>query len=381
VAPTASGSGFAGHHPPLRRLHNRVPEYPTRIPVHRTGYCCLALDVRFSDVTPVTEGRTAARPVMPHQTDLCFQGCEEKVTLAAKTENRSAVRAESPAASGSSPLISFKDVHQLFRLQGTRAERGSAAKASEIVALQGVNAEISAGQFVALVGASGCGKTTMLNMLAGLVQPTQGEVTLMGKAPELSNMDIGYMFARDALLPWRSARKNVELPLETRGWAPAKRRERAREMLDLVGLAGRESQYRLQLSQGMRQRAALARTLASDPSILLMDEPFAALDARTKLTLQAEFLRIWEQHQGGEHRKTVVFVTHDLQEAVLLADRVIVMLPNPGRIAEDRAVDLPRPRAEHLGEIQFSDEFKRIHHDLFERLEGAIGDRAPRGAN
>ncbi|WP_222623295.1 ABC transporter ATP-binding protein [Streptomyces armeniacus] len=269
----------------------------------------------------------------------------------------------------------------MFQLRGKRAERGSAAGAREVVALQGVSAEISAGQFVALVGASGCGKTTMLNMLAGLVQPTSGEVTLLGRAPELPNMDIGYMFARDALLPWRSARKNVELPLETRGWAPAKRRERAREMLDLVGLSGRESQYRLQLSQGMRQRAALARTLAPDPSILLMDEPFAALDARTKLTLQAEFLRIWEQHQGSDTRKTVIFVTHDLQEAVLLADRVIVMLPNPGRIADDGVVDLPRPRAEDLGEIQFSDEFKRIHHDLFERLEGAIGDRPPRGAS
>jgi NitT/TauT family transport system ATP-binding protein len=143
-------------------------------------------------------------------------------------------------------------------------------------------------------------------------------------------------------------------------------------MLDMVGLKGRERQFRLQLSQGMRQRVALARTLAADPSLLLMDEPFAALDARTKLAMQMEFLGIWERHQGGEKNKTVVFVTHDLQEAVLLADRVIVMLPNPGRIAEDRIIDLPRPRAERLGEILYTDAFKAIAHDLFECLEGAI---------
>lgn len=298
--------------------------------------------------------------------------------MAARTESRSAMRAEPSAASGTPPLISFTDVHRVFRLQGTRNENGSTGRSGELVALQGITMEIHAGQFVALVGASGCGKTTILNMLAGLVRPTSGEVILDGKAPELPNMDIGYMFARDALLPWRTARKNVELPLEVRGWGRRQRRERAREMLELVGLKGRESQYRLQLSQGMRQRVALARTLAPDPSILLMDEPFAALDARTKLTLQGEFLRIWEEHQGSERRKTVIFVTHDLNEAVLLADRVIVMLPHPGRIAEDRVIDLPRPRAGALGEIQFTDRFQRITHSLFERLEGAISDRSPR---
>ncbi|MGI5508447.1 ABC transporter ATP-binding protein [Streptomyces sp. CA-106131] len=281
-------------------------------------------------------------------------------------------------ASAAAPLISFTDVRQVFRLQGGGTGDPASATSRELVALEGVDLDIEAGQFVALVGASGCGKTTMLNMLAGLVAPSEGQVSLGGAPPPLPNMDIGYMFARDALLPWRTARKNVELPLETRGWDRARRAERAREVLDLVGLAGRESQFRLQLSQGMRQRVALARTLAPNPSILLMDEPFAALDARTKLTLQTEFLRIWEQHQDSERRKTVVFVTHDLQEAVLLADRVVVMLPAPGRIAEDRVVDLPRPRAEHLGDIQFTDQFKRTTHDLFERLEGAIGDRVAR---
>lgn len=270
------------------------------------------------------------------------------------------------------PYISINDVRQVFRLRTDRKAEGETSSSRELVALQDINLEIPEGQFVALVGASGCGKTTLLNMMAGLIAPSSGEITVADKHPALPNPDIGYMFARDALLPWRTALRNVELPLETRGHSRAERAARAREMLAMVGLQGRERQFRLQLSQGMRQRVALARTLAADPSLLLMDEPFAALDARTKLTMQMEFLRIWELHQGSDKRKTVVFVTHDLQEAVLLADRVIIMLPHPGRIAEDRVIDLPRPRADRLGEMLFTDEFKAIAQDLFESLEGAI---------
>jgi NitT/TauT family transport system ATP-binding protein len=270
------------------------------------------------------------------------------------------------------PYISINDVSQVFRLRTDRNAEGGTGSSRELVALQDIHLDIPAGQFVALVGASGCGKTTLLNMMAGLIQPTGGSIEVGGRRPSLPNPEIGYMFARDALLPWRTAQRNVELPLETRGIRRSQRAARAKEMLDLVGLKGRERQFRLQLSQGMRQRVALARTLAADPSLLLMDEPFAALDARTKLTMQMEFLSIWERHQGGDTTKTVVFVTHDLQEAVLLADRVIVMLPNPGRIAEDRIIDLPRPRAERLGEILYTDAFKAIAHDLFECLEGAI---------
>ena len=285
--------------------------------------------------------------------------------------NSSGSSDEGRPAAGERAFIAFRDVSQEFTVAGERGSLGRRAT-HQLTALADINLEIPAGQFVALVGASGCGKTTLLNMLAGLRQPTSGDVLIDGRPATLPNLDVGYMFARDALLPWRSARKNVELPLETRGWSAHRRRERSREMLELVGLSGRENQYRLQLSQGMRQRVALARTLAADPSILLMDEPFAALDARTKLTLQAEFLRIWEQHQGSQQRKTVIFVTHDLQEAVLLADRVVVMLPNPGRIAEDRVVDLPRPRSEDLGDVMFTDDFKKTAQDVFERLEGAI---------
>lgn len=269
------------------------------------------------------------------------------------------------------PYLAVRRVSQVFTMPRSRGEQTS-AEDRKVVALDNVDLDVPAGQFVALVGASGCGKTTLLNMVAGLVQPTSGSIALDGTRPKLANLDIGYMFARDALLPWRSARRNVELPLEVRGWSRDRRKARAEEMLDLVGLKAKASQYRLQLSQGMRQRVALARTLAAHPSTLLMDEPFAALDARTKLTLQAEFLRIWEAQRDEGEKLTVLFVTHDLNEAVLLADRVVVMLPHPGRIAADLLIDLPRPRAEHLGEVMYTEQFRQTTQTLFDRLEGAI---------
>jgi NitT/TauT family transport system ATP-binding protein len=269
------------------------------------------------------------------------------------------------AAENQSPDPSY------LRFEGVRHTFGG-GKGPSTLALAGVDMKIEQGQFVALVGASGCGKTTLLNMLAGLLAPTEGTVSIGGERPRLGNPHVGYMFARDALLPWRRAHSNVELPLETRGWDRARRRDRAKEMLALVGLEGRERQFRSQLSQGMRQRVALARTLAPSPDVLLMDEPFAALDARTKLSMQTEFLSIWERSNAEGQHKTVIFVTHDLNEAVLLADRVVIMLPHPGRVARDKVIDLPRPRAGDLNHIIYSDEFRTIAGELFEELEGAI---------
>jgi NitT/TauT family transport system ATP-binding protein len=246
--------------------------------------------------------------------------------------------------------------------------------ATQTVALSDAQLTVEPGEFVALVGPSGCGKTTLLNMVAGLVSPTRGQVLVGGRRAACPDDEIGYMFARDALLPWRTARRNVEFGLERRRMPSAARKQRARAMLSLVGLSDFESHFPLQLSQGMRQRVSIARTLAPDPQILLMDEPFAALDARTKLTLQSEFLRIWEESatSEGERRKTVVFVTHDLQEALLLADRVVLMVPRPGRIEGTLTVDLPRPRSTNLSEVLFSPAFRALHEELFTRLEGAI---------
>lgn len=268
--------------------------------------------------------------------------------------------------------IVYRDVQMTF------SGSGKAAAASDVTALEEINLAVPRGEFIAIVGASGCGKTTLLNMVAGLTTPTSGSVSVFGSAPSCSSRDVGYMFARDALLPWRTAARNVELPLEARGWSKRARSERSSVLLGTVGLAGRERQYPLQLSQGMRQRVALARTLAPEPDVLLMDEPFAALDARTKLTLQTEFLRLWEDMRETENSKTVIFVTHDLHEAVLLADRVIVMLPGPGRIAEDLPIGLPRPRSHMAAEVVFAEEFQKLSRALFEALEGAIAEPSPR---
>jgi NitT/TauT family transport system ATP-binding protein len=257
------------------------------------------------------------------------------------------------------PVLSARDV--TLRLPG---ERGR----DPVLALDDVTLEVPAGQFVCLVGASGCGKTSLLNLFAGHLAATEGDVRVAGRPPVVGDPTVGYMFAKDNLMPWRTAARNVELALERGSQSRRERRERARELLALVGLGGFEDAYPRELSHGMRQRCALARTLAPDPEVLLMDEPLAALDARTKLRMQAELLRILDQ-AGGAKRKTVVFVTHDLQEALLLGDRVVVMLPRPGRIAQDRLSGLPRDRAGQLGETMFTDRFRALHEELFHLLE------------
>jgi NitT/TauT family transport system ATP-binding protein len=199
-------------------------------------------------------------------------------------------------------------------------------------------------------------------MAAGLIQPVAGTVAVAGERVTKPSRRTGYMFARDGLLPWRSARSNIEVGLELRGVAPDVRARRGDDLLDMIGLRGFAHAYPWQLSQGMRQRVALARTLAIDPDTLLMDEPFAALDAQTKLMLQAEFLRIWERD-----RKTVLFVTHDLAEAVALADRVIVLTRRPGRIQADIAIDLPRPRDPER--IRFDRKYLKLSEEVWQALK------------
>ena len=199
---------------------------------------------------------------------------------------------------------------------------------------------IPAGEFVAVIGPSGCGKTTMLAMLGGLVHPRAGEVTLDGTAIAGPPRETAYMLARDALLPWRTAVQNVELGLEVRGIPRSERRAISLSWLKRVGLGSFADYNILRMSQGMRQRVAIARTLAQNPRCILMDEPFAALDAQTRTILQQEFLKLWERE-----RPTVLLVTHDVSEAVLLSDRAILMSNRPGRIIMDLKIDLPRPRA------------------------------------
>jgi len=210
----------------------------------------------------------------------------------------------------------------------------------ELDVLRGITLEVERGEFIALVGPSGCGKTTFLRIVAGLEPATSGEVLLDGRAVRAPGGDRGFVFQSDNLLPWRTVLANALIGPEIAGQVGAVERQRTLDLLKLVGLDGFEDYYPRQLSGGMRQRVNLARALAINPEVLLMDEPFSALDAQTREIMQTELLRIWNQG-----RKTVLFVTHQIDEAVFLADRVLVFGRRPGRIVETIEVRMPRPRA------------------------------------
>ncbi|WP_199260684.1 ABC transporter ATP-binding protein [Paracoccus binzhouensis] len=206
----------------------------------------------------------------------------------------------------------------------------------EVTAVQDVTFTVNQGEFVSVVGPSGCGKSTILSMTAGLYGPTEGEVLVSGERVNGPNPHVGFMLQKDLLLPWRDIVSNVEFGLESRGVDRQARRARAMQELVHCHLEGFEHQYPYQLSGGMRQRAALARTLAIDPEIILLDEPFSALDAQTKLLIQNSFAKVI-----AEQRKTTLLITHDLAEAVLMSDRILVLSERPGSVIAEIAVDLP----------------------------------------
>ena len=224
--------------------------------------------------------------------------------------------------------------------------------------------DIPAGQFVSLVGVSGCGKTTLLDILSGLLAPQTGQVLLAGQPPAAGRKDSARMFARDALLPWRTAAGNVDFALATRLEDADERAERVRTLLRSVGLADFQDALPAELSQGMRQRVALARTFSLRSRFVMLDEPFGALDALTKIALQDQLIELWRQVPAS----TVVLVTHDLAEAVALSDRVVVLSPRPGRIVADLKIDLPRPR--NVRALQSHETF----HELVAQLWGTLGD-------
>ncbi|NLU65858.1 ABC transporter ATP-binding protein [Streptomyces sp. HNM0574] len=252
-------------------------------------------------------------------------------------------------------------------LRRGRAGHGGAEgrKPSRVTALTDIDLDIPAGEFTVVVGPSGCGKSTLLDLLGGLSTPTSGRILLDGRPVTGPGLDRGIVFQQYALLPWRTALGNVEFGLEATGVPRAERTERAMDVLELVGLSGFEDRHPHELSGGMRQRVAIARSLAYDPEVLLMDEPFAALDAQTRESLQEELLRIWERTG-----KTVVFITHGIDEAVLLGQRVAVLTSRPGRLKDVVTVGLGS-RTDG-GDVRSSAEFARQRHRVWELLHDEI---------
>ncbi|MDE2858396.1 MAG: ABC transporter ATP-binding protein [Chloroflexota bacterium] len=237
----------------------------------------------------------------------------------------------------------------------------------ELIALQDINLNVESGEFISLIGPSGCGKSTLMRLVGDLLQPTSGKLLVNGKSPRAARLDrdYGMVFQAATLYDWRSVTKNVQLPLEVMGYAKDERQKRAREMLEMVELGAFAEHYPWQLSGGMQQRVSIARALAFDPSILLMDEPFGALDEFTRERMNLELLRIWEQTG-----KTVIFVTHSISEAIFLSNRIVVMSPRPGRITKIVRNDLPYPR-------DFTTRSDPAYHNLVsevrELLRDAIG--------
>jgi NitT/TauT family transport system ATP-binding protein len=234
---------------------------------------------------------------------------------------------------------------------------------SATLAVDNVDLNIGTGEFVSLLGPSGCGKSTLLNMIAGLIQPSSGQIRIGGKAVTEPYTDIGIVFQADLLLDWRTVLGNVLVQYEMRGLDAKPHVERARALIASVGLGDFESKYPWELSGGMRQRVSICRALIHDPQLLLMDEPFGALDALTREQLQVDLQRLWQNT-----RKTVVFVTHSIGEAVFLSDRVVVMTPRPGKIEQVLKIDLPRPRGLQVRDSElFGVNVRHINH-LFQDM-------------
>lgn len=260
--------------------------------------------------------------------------------------------------SGSAIKIRARDVRMDFAIADERGRK------QQIAALQDFNLDIREGEFFTLLGPSGCGKSTFLNVLAGLARKSGGSISIDGQPASGINREQGVVFQGYALFPWRTVLQNIEVGLEIRKISKRERRETAEQFLHLVGLAGFGQRYPHELSGGMRQRVAIARSLAYSPSLLLMDEPFAALDAQTREILQSELLRIWEQH-----KTTIVFITHSLDEAIYLSDRIAVMTHRPGRIKSVLDIALPRPRP---AEIRHAPAFVQLREQAWDVLRDEV---------
>jgi NitT/TauT family transport system ATP-binding protein len=254
------------------------------------------------------------------------------VTASASTPTRA-------SGTDAGPIVSLKNVNRRFKTPTGQI----------VTAIQDINLDIYPGEFISIIGPSGCGKSTLLRIVADLLAPSDGEVMVNGKPPHEArlNRDYGMVFQAAVLYDWRSVVKNIELPLEIMKFSPAERTARAREMLQLVELADFADHYPWQLSGGMQQRVAIARALTFKPSILLMDEPFGALDEMTRERMNIELLKIW-----GKTQTTVIFITHSIHEAVYLSSRVVVMSARPGRLIKDIPIPLPHPRGPEVRDTE-----------------------------
>ncbi len=270
---------------------------------------------------------------------------------------------DAPVPAGT-PALALRDVGRVCAAGG----------ASPGTALEGIDLTVAPGEFVSLIGPSGCGKSTLLRLVADLLTPSSGSLSVNGGTAQTARLErrYGMVFQAATLLEWRRIRANVELPLEIMGVGTAERRDRAQQMLDLVGLSDFAEHYPWQLSGGMQQRVAIARALSFSPSILLMDEPFGALDEMTRERMQAEVLRLWR-----ETGTTVVFVTHSIPEAVFLSTRVVVMSPRPGRIADVVPVDLPATRDDDTREQQRFFELTTQVRDALRTVDADAGSTRP----
>ena len=257
-------------------------------------------------------------------------------------------------------IISIQNMSKTFR----------AADGTTVRALENISLDVQKGEFISLIGPSGCGKSTLLRIVADLIQPSNGSVIVNDKPAHQArtDRDYGFVFQSPTLYEWRTVTKNVQLPLEIMKYSKAKREERARAMLRLVELSEFENQYPWQLSGGMQQRVSIARALAFEPQILLMDEPFGALDEMTRDRMNNELLRIWSAISD----MTVIFVTHSISEAVYLSSRVVVMSPRPGRISEIIDIDLPRPRSPQTHDLEaYFQMTNRVRHALHAVVEAS----------
>ncbi|OBY75600.1 ABC transporter ATP-binding protein [Acinetobacter gyllenbergii] len=256
-------------------------------------------------------------------------------------------------------------IENVYKSFAAKKVKGAKDQAEDFVAVENLSLDVKAGEFVAIVGPSGCGKSTLLDLLAGLTTPTTGQILIDGQAIKKPGLDRGIVFQQYALFPWLTALQNIEFGLDAKGVSKEQRYQTAKYFLNLVGLAEFEHHYPNELSGGMKQRVAIARSLAYDPDILLMDEPFAALDAQTRETLQAELVKIWQQTQ-----KTIIFITHSIDEAIYLGQRIAIMTSRPGRIKQ--VIEVPAALRSDQEDVRSSPEFNQLRHQIWSLLREEV---------